>query len=143
VSLAQAWRGSPRAYLGVTVAGFPNLFLLLGPNTGLGHNSVLVMVEAQLRYLTGMLDHLSRTGGGAVEPTEAAQAAFVATVDRRMAGTVWNTGGCRSWYRDVNGRVSALWPGSTLRYRWRLRRFDSSAYATVRSSPAASCPATP
>jgi cation diffusion facilitator CzcD-associated flavoprotein CzcO len=143
VSLAQAWRGSPRAYLGVTVSGFPNLFLLLGPNTGLGHNSVLVMVEAQLRYLTGMLDHLSRSGDGAVEPTEAAQSAFVATVDRRMAGTVWNTGGCLSWYRDATGRVSALWPGSTLRYRWRLRRFDPAAYATVSSSPAASSPATP
>jgi cation diffusion facilitator CzcD-associated flavoprotein CzcO len=142
-SLAQTWRGSPRAYLGTMVSGFPNLFLLLGPNTGLGHNSVLLMLEAQLRYFLAMLDHLSGDGHGAVEPTEAAQAAFVAAVDRRMAGTVWSAGGCQSWYRDVTGRISALWPGSTVAYRWRLRRFDPSAYTSVRSSPAASYPATP
>jgi cation diffusion facilitator CzcD-associated flavoprotein CzcO len=147
-SLAQTWRGSPRAYLGMMVSGFPNLFLLLGPNTGLGHNSVLVMLEAQLEYFMGFLDHLSshgRSSNGhhAVEPTEAAQAAFVSTVDRRMAGTVWSAGGCQSWYRDVNGRISALWPGSTVGYRRRLRRFDPSAYTSVSSNPAAYWSATP
>jgi cation diffusion facilitator CzcD-associated flavoprotein CzcO len=147
-SLAQAWRGSPRAYLGTTVSGFPNLFLLLGPNTGLGHNSVLVMLEAQMRYFLAFLDHVfndgpSSNGHRAVEPTEAAQTEFVATVDRRVAGTVWSAGGCQSWYQDVNGRVSALWPGSTLAYRWRLRRFDPSAYTSVSSSPVASWRPTP
>jgi hypothetical protein len=98
---------------------------------------VLVMLEAQLRYFLAMLDHVSRDGHGAVEPTEAAQAEFVAMVDRRMSGTVWSAGGCQSWYQDVTGRISALWPGSTLAYRWRLRRFDPSAYTSVSSSPAA------
>jgi cation diffusion facilitator CzcD-associated flavoprotein CzcO len=130
-SLAQTWQGSPRAYLGTTVAGFPNLFLLLGPNTGLGHTSVLLMIEAQLRYLMGALDHLSTGAVAAIEPTARAQSEFVEAVDRRMAGTVWTAGGCRSWYQDVNGRVSALWPGTTVRYRWRLRRFDPDAYTSA------------
>jgi len=129
-TLAQAWQGSPRAYLGTTVAGFPNLFLLLGPNTGLGHTSVLLMIEAQLRYLVGALDHLATSGTAAIEPSARAQEEFVATVDRRMAGTVWSTG-CHSWYQDGTGRVSALWPGTTLRYRWRLRRFDPRAYVKL------------
>jgi cation diffusion facilitator CzcD-associated flavoprotein CzcO len=129
-TLAQAWAGSPRAYLGTTVAGFPNLFLLLGPNTGLGHNSVLLMIEAQLRYVVAALDHLRTSGAAAIEPTARAQEEFAAAVDRRMAGTVWSTG-CHSWYQDGTGRVSALWPGTTLRYRWRLRRFDPRAYTTV------------
>jgi cation diffusion facilitator CzcD-associated flavoprotein CzcO len=130
-SLAEAWGGSPRAYLGTTVAGFPNLFLLLGPNTGLGHTSVLLMIESQLRYVLGALAHLDASGAAAIEPTERAQREFIAAVDRRMAGTVWSAGGCRSWYQDVNGRVSALWPGTTVRYRWRLRRFDPAAYSTI------------
>jgi hypothetical protein len=89
------------------------------------------MIEAQLRYVMGALDHLATSGAAAIEPTARAQEEFVAAVDRRMAGTVWSAGGCRSWYQDVNGRVSALWPGTTLRYRWRLRRFDPGAYTTV------------
>ncbi len=136
-TLAETWRGSPRAYLGTTVAGFPNLFLLLGPNTGLGHTSVLLMIEAQLRYLLGALDHLASTGVTAIEPTALAQQRFADAMDRRMAGTVWTAGGCRSWYQDATGRVSALWPGTTVRYRWRLRRFDPAAYAVVPSRVAA------
>lgn len=113
------------------MSGFPNLFLLLGPNTGLGHTSVLLMIEAQLRYLLSALDHLDSNGVAAVEPTVRAQQRFADAVDRRMAGTVWSAGGCRSWYQDSTGRVSALWPGTTVRYRWRLRRFDPAAYTAV------------
>jgi cation diffusion facilitator CzcD-associated flavoprotein CzcO len=130
-TLAGTWRGSPRAYLGTMVSGFPNLFLLLVPNTGLGHTSVLLMIEAQLRYLLGALDHMSTNAVTAIEPTARAQARFAEVVDRRMAGTVWSAGGCRSWYQDANGRVSALWPGTTVGYRWRLRRFDPGAHTTV------------
>ncbi|HEY2675085.1 MAG TPA: NAD(P)/FAD-dependent oxidoreductase [Rugosimonospora sp.] len=131
VSLADAWQGSPRAYLGTTVAGFPNLFLLLGPNTGLGHSSVVFMMEAQLNYLLGALDYLRDNRITAVEPTVRAQEEFIAAVDRKMAGTVWSRGGCRSWYQDATGRNSAIWPGSTWRYRQRVRRFDPGAYSTV------------
>jgi cation diffusion facilitator CzcD-associated flavoprotein CzcO len=130
-TLAEAWRGTMTAYLGTTVAGFPNLFLLLGPNTGLGHNSVVFMAECQIEYVVGALRHLDRTGAVAIEPDPAAQEQFVSTVDRRMAGTVWLTGGCRSWYLDEGGRNSTIWPGYTFSYRRRTRRFDPAAYVAV------------
>ncbi|WP_433608738.1 flavin-containing monooxygenase [Dactylosporangium sp. CA-139114] len=129
-SLAEHWQGSPQALRGTTVAGFPNLFLLLGPNTGLGHNSVVLMIEAQIAYVLAALKTLDRTGIRALEPRPEAQARFVARVDRRMAGTVWATG-CRSWYLDSTGRNSTLWPGSTWAYRLKMRRFDRDAYQEV------------
>jgi hypothetical protein len=130
-NLAQTWSGSMRAYQGTSVVGFPNLFLLLGPNSGLGHNSVVFMIECQIDQLLGLLRHLDRTGSVAVEPTERAQQDFVARVDRKMAGTVWSRGGCRSWYLDATGRNSTLWPGYTWSYWLRTRRFDASAYRAV------------
>ncbi|MEV4759748.1 NAD(P)/FAD-dependent oxidoreductase [Micromonospora sp. NPDC049559] len=133
--LADAWRDGMRAYRGTSVAGFPNLFLLLGPNTGLGHTSVVFMIESQLHYLLGLLRHLDRTGTRAVEPTLAAQDAFVAAVDRRMRGTVWLRGGCRSWYLDANGRNSTVWPGYTWSYWLRTRRFDARAFRGVPVGP--------
>jgi cation diffusion facilitator CzcD-associated flavoprotein CzcO len=127
-TLAEVWQGSPQAYRGTTVAGFPNLFLLLGPNTGLGHNSVVLMIESQINYLLSALDRLRAAGLRVAEPRPEAQQRFVAAVDRRMASTVWSTGGCQSWYIDVTGRNSTLWPGSTWRFRQRMRRFDIEAY---------------
>jgi cation diffusion facilitator CzcD-associated flavoprotein CzcO len=129
-SLAERWQGSPQAYRGTTVSGFPNLFLLLGPNTGLGHNSVVLMIESQINYVLGALERMRRDGVRAVEPTAEAQARFVAGVDRRMAKTVWATG-CRSWYIDATGRNSTLWPGSTWRFRQRMKRFDLAAYEVI------------
>jgi cation diffusion facilitator CzcD-associated flavoprotein CzcO len=125
-SLAEVWQGSPQAYRGTTVAGFPNLFLLLGPNTGLGHNSVVLMIESQIEYILGALKTLQHARS--IEPRAQAQRAFTAAVDRRMAKTVWATGGCSSWYIDKTGRNSTLWPGSTWRFRQRMKRFDPHAY---------------
>jgi cation diffusion facilitator CzcD-associated flavoprotein CzcO len=142
-SLAEVWQGSPKAYLGVTVAGFPNLFLLLGPNTGLGHTSVVVMIECQLQYLLSALRFLDWSGATAVEPRADAQAAFVAEMDRRMAPTVWLAGGCRSWYLDRTGRNSTIWPSFTFMYRHRLRRFDPGPYVVTkdrREAEQAGCP---
>ena len=136
-SLAEAWDGSPAAHLGITMPGFPNLFLLLGPNTGLGHTSVVLMLEAQIAHLLGALDHLRRTGAAALEPRVEAQAAWLADVDRRMRGTVWVAGGCRSWYLDATGRNSTLWPDHTWRYRRRAARFDAAEYVTHTPAPAA------
>jgi cation diffusion facilitator CzcD-associated flavoprotein CzcO len=130
-TLGETWQGSMRAYQGTSVAGFPNLFMLLGPNTGLGHNSVVFMIECQLTYLLGALRHLDRTGTHAIEPTPQAQETFVTDVDRRMRGTVWTSGGCRSWYLDATGRNSTLWPGYTWSYWLRMRRFDPGAYQPV------------
>ena len=130
-TLAAAWDGSMRAYLGSGVTGFPNLFLLLGPATGVGHTSVVFMIECQLDHLLRLLAHIDRAGGGAFEPTPAAQASYVARLDRRMAGTVWQSGGCRSWYQDRTGRVAAIWPGYTWSYWLRTRRFSPAAYRRV------------
>ncbi|HEU0016384.1 MAG TPA: NAD(P)/FAD-dependent oxidoreductase [Longimicrobium sp.] len=130
-SLAEAWEGSPRAHVGTSVAGFPNLFLLLGPNTGLGHTSVVYMIEAQIEHVARALRHLRSVGGAALEPTPEAQAAFVADVDRRMRGSVWTSGGCASWYLDATGRNSTLWPDFTWRFRRRAVRFRPEEYAVI------------
>lgn len=132
VSLAQAWTPTMRAYLGTSVPRFPNLFLLLGPNTGLGHTSVVLMIEAQLRQVVKALRHLRRAGAAAIEPTPAAQLRHTARVDARMAGTVW-TSGCGSWYLDATGRNSTLWPGYATGFRLRLERFRPGDYATTYS----------
>ncbi|HEX9095782.1 MAG TPA: NAD(P)/FAD-dependent oxidoreductase [Candidatus Dormibacteraeota bacterium] len=126
--LADQWSGGATAYRGTAIPGFPNLFLLLGPNTGLGHTSVLVMVEAQLRYVMGCLDHLERSGLAAIEVRQEAHEAFNAEVQSRLRDTVWNAGGCRSWYLDKNGRNTTIWPGMTWPYVRLLRSFDPVAY---------------
>jgi cation diffusion facilitator CzcD-associated flavoprotein CzcO len=128
-TLAEAWAGSPAAHVGTTVAGFPNLFLLMGPNTGLGHTSVVYMIEAQIEHFLGALEHMRRHRIAALEPRPEAQEAFVAAVDRRMTGTVWTSGGCRSWYLDPTGRNSTLWPDFTWRFRRRAARFEPGEYA--------------
>ena len=127
-TLAEVWAGSPRAHAGTTVAGFPNLFILMGPNTGLGHTSVLLMLEAQIEHLLGALGHMSAGGFAEIEPRPEAQAAYVEEVRRRMEGTVWTAGGCASWYLDRTGRNSTLWPDSTWRFRRRVARLDPGEY---------------
>jgi cation diffusion facilitator CzcD-associated flavoprotein CzcO len=135
-TLAEVWAGSPRAHLGTTVAGFPNLFILMGPNTGLGHSSVLYMIEAQIEHLLAALRHMRRHGLASVEPRPEAQAAFVAGVEKRMEGTVWVAGGCASWYLDSTGRNSTLWPDFTWRFRRRAARFDPREYDARTHAPA-------
>jgi len=128
-TLAERWNGSPRAYRGTTVAGFPNLFLLLGPNTGLGHTSVLVMLEAQLRYVAGALRHLRRSRRSVIEVRPESEEAFNRDLQAKLEGTVWNSGGCKSWYLDAAGGNPTIWPGMTWRYIRLMRSFDPAAYA--------------
>jgi cation diffusion facilitator CzcD-associated flavoprotein CzcO len=139
-SLAEHWDGSLEALRGTTVAGFPNLFFVLGPNTGLGHTSVVLMAEAQARYIRRALEHLDRSGAAALEPRAAAQEAWNADVQRRMKGTVWTEGGCSSWYIDAKARNTTLWPDHTFRFFSALRRFDPREYellpAAVPAHPA-------
>jgi cation diffusion facilitator CzcD-associated flavoprotein CzcO len=130
-TLAEAWTPTMRAHYGTTVAGFPNLFILLGPNTGLGHTSVVLMAESQVRHLLDVLNYQRAHGLTATEPTEAAQRRWTERVDRRMGGTVWSQGGCVSWYLDATGRNSTLWPGYATGFRLRLRRFRPSDYTVV------------
>jgi cation diffusion facilitator CzcD-associated flavoprotein CzcO len=126
-SLADVWHKSPHAYLGTTVAGFPNLFLLIGPNTGLGHNSMVYMIESQITYILDCLRVMDRLNLRAVEVHAEAQDTFNKELQQRMKGTVW-TSGCASWYLDASGRNTTLWPGFTFEFRHRTRRFDARRY---------------
>ncbi len=114
-------------HLGSECVGFPNLFLMTGLNTGLGHSSMVFMVESQLNLLVGTLRHLERTGHRTVEPRPEAQAAWNDDIQRRMQDTVW-TSGCASWYLDPLGRNLTLWPGYTWQYRLRTRRFEPAEH---------------
>jgi cation diffusion facilitator CzcD-associated flavoprotein CzcO len=127
-TLAESWSGSPKAYLGTTFAGFPNLFMLLGPNTGLGHTSVVFMIECQIAHVLRALEYMERQRIAELEPRPEAQAAFVAELDARLGPTVWNSGGCASWYLDATGRNSTLWPGTTWAFKRRVERFSPEKY---------------
>ncbi len=127
-TLADAWRDGPQAYLGTTIAGFPNLFLMIGPNTGLGHTSMVFMIESQIAYILDCLRRMNRRRLQTVEVRPEAQATFTEEVQHRMRGTVW-TSGCASWYLDAKGHNTTLWPGYTWQYRRRTRRFNLADYA--------------
>jgi len=130
-TLSDWWKGSPQAHLGTTMNGFPNLFIMQGPNTGLGHTSVIIMIESQIQHLVNALKFMRDRDLAAVEPRPEAQAAWVADVDERMGGTVWIAGGCKSWYLDDTGRNSTLWPGFTFTFRRRVERFAPSEYVAI------------
>jgi cation diffusion facilitator CzcD-associated flavoprotein CzcO len=134
-SLADAWVDGPEAYRGVTVSGFPNLFLLMGPNTALGHNSILVMIEAQVAYIVECLGWLERGDLPTVEVTAAAQATYNASLDDRFERSVWRSGSlvgtggaaiapCASWYVHASGRNHVIWPGTSASYVAALRRAE-------------------
>ncbi|TFV99567.1 FAD-dependent oxidoreductase [Oxalobacteraceae bacterium OM1] len=140
VDLNDTWRDGAQAHLGLTVAGYPNLFLLLGPNTGLGHNSVVFMAEQQIRHVLRCLKAMRRRAMTSIEPRAEAQAQFNARVQSRLGTTVWASG-CRSWYLDAQGRNVAIWPGFTFQY-WRLmRRTHEAEYRFGRVKTAAGEPA--
>ena len=127
-SLAEVWQGSPEAYLGTTVTGFPNLLFFYGPNLNLGHSSIVYMLESQFAYALDALHTMRLRGAAEFEVRPEVQEAYNQEVQERLAGSVWNTGGCGSWYFDSNGRNSIQWPGFTFEYRRRTRRFDAESY---------------
>lgn len=131
LSLPDVWKDGIAAHLGVAVAGFPNLFLLLGPNTGLGHNSVLLMIEAQVEHICRMLQQMSRDGIPAICPRSDAQTAFAEEMADRLSATVWQSGGCASWYQDSTGRNPVLWPGTVGEYSKRMRSSGIEHYRPV------------
>ncbi|MEA2419796.1 MAG: hypothetical protein QOE60_2002 [Thermoleophilaceae bacterium] len=128
-TLAQAWDGSPSAYKGAATTGFPNLFFLVGPNTGLGHTSIVFMIESQINYVAGALAALRGRDARVIDVRPEAEAAYNARIDELTEGTVWVSGGCSSYYIDDNGRNSTIWPTFTWPFRQRTREFDEVAYA--------------
>jgi len=131
-SLAEVWGGDMSALRGTTVAGFPNLCFVIGPNTGLGHNSMVHIIESQLSYIVSYVKELSeleRRGRVAVLDTlPDAQRRWTGAVETRMRRTVWATGGCVSWYQNAAGRNPTLWPGSTISFRRATRRIDTAEF---------------
>ena len=130
-SLQDHWKGSPRAYLGTTVAGFPNLFTLLGPSLGTGHTSAFMILEAQLSHTLSAIEALLGNGWSSIDVLPAVQDAYNSELQSALRSTVYETGGCASYYHDVNGRNSFNWPWSTRRLRTQVGRFDPSSYAVI------------
>lgn len=129
VEIHDVWRQRMSAYLGITVNDFPNFFILLGPNTGLGHNSVVLMIEAQIRYVMNCLKLMKRSKRRVMEVRPEVQQSFVEHIYRRMRRTVWLSGGCHSWYQDQKtGEVTTLWPGSVVSYIRRTRSVSPADY---------------
>ena len=125
--LDEAAEGGLEAYKGTAVEGFPNFYLIIGPNTGLGHNSMIYMIEANVRYVVGALKARRAAGLRSLEVKPEASRAYNAELQRRLARTVWATG-CKSWYLSSTGKNNTLWPGFTFQYRRITRRFDAGAY---------------
>ncbi|WP_405144978.1 NAD(P)/FAD-dependent oxidoreductase [Sphaerisporangium sp. NBC_01403] len=132
LKIQDAWRNGIQAYLGTATAGFPNLFFLLGPNTGLGHNSVVFMIEAQVRYVMSCLRLLSSTRARALDVRPEAQRAYNDRLQERLERLVWSEGGCVSWYLDDQGRNRTLWPGFTFEFWARTRNVKPKAYELIR-----------
>lgn len=141
-TLKEVWNGSLESLRATTVAGFPNLFLLLGPNSGVGHTSVLQILEAQLTLLIEALSYMRDERLDVLEPRAEAQARFMAELQQKMEGTVWLEGGCASWYLDARGRATTLWPSFTFEFRRRAHFIASEYDLWCRSTPSStSCSA--
>ncbi|WP_055591420.1 flavin-containing monooxygenase, partial [Peterkaempfera griseoplana] len=130
-TLAEEWDGTMEALRGTTVHGFPNFFMVIGPNTGLGNSSMILMIESQLNYIVDALTRIDALGVAALDPRPEAQRRWNDDVQRRMRSTVWATGGCTSWYLDSDGRNTTVWPGTTSRFRRETRRVDLAEYTLV------------
>jgi len=143
-SLAAYWASTEAgmsAYCGSTIAGFPNFFMLAGPNTGIGHTSLVVMIEAQVAHVLGALAALTEANASAVEVRAEVAQAWGDEMQKKAAPTVWNSGGCSSWYLDSAGRNTTLWPDYTFRFIRRTRHFDPADYS-VRGRADLDSPAT-
>ncbi len=133
--LDQAWQDGAQAYLGITVARFPNLFLLYGPNTNLGGNSIIYMLEGQIGYVHQAIQALAAERLAWIDTRPEVQDSFNAWVQSASRKSVWETG-CHNWYTTPSGRNTNNWPSQTFRYRSRVKRFDLSAYRVMPQRPA-------
>ncbi|HYH61788.1 MAG TPA: NAD(P)/FAD-dependent oxidoreductase, partial [Solirubrobacterales bacterium] len=134
--LAEHWHKTGiQAHRGTMISGFPNLFFLLGPNTGLGHNSVVFMIECQIRLVVQAIAE-ARRRQASVTPTRSAQDAYNSKMQADLSGAVWSRG-CKSWYLDAQGRNITLWPGETFRFYEATRKLETAEYEWARAKAAA------
>lgn len=125
--LSTAWRDGAQAYLGITVSGFPNFFMLSGPNTSVSHNSLVFMLESQIRYVTQAVAHLRARPGTTVELRPEVLRRFNTGLQRALGKSVWASG-CNNWYGSQTGKITTNWSGFTFVFRWLTRRFDVENY---------------
>ncbi|WP_067534646.1 flavin-containing monooxygenase [Nocardia crassostreae] len=121
--------GGQQGYKGSTIHNYPNMFFLLGPNVGLGHTSMVYMIESQINYIADAVAKIDSLGLRTVEVRKDVQDEFNTELQKKLVGSVWSTGGCASWYLDKHGNNTTLWPDFTFRFRSLLEKFDVSAYA--------------
>lgn len=129
-TLNDAWQSGASAFKGITVSGFPNLFMLYGPNTNLAHNSIIFMLESQFRYVLDALQALAKYPGSAMDVRQDRQDRFSNLVQSGLKGSVWDAG-CTSWYLDANGKNTVNWPGFTFTYRFATRHIDTADYQFI------------
>jgi cation diffusion facilitator CzcD-associated flavoprotein CzcO len=134
LTLAEHWKDGMAALRGCTVDGFPNLLLIIGPNTGLGNSSMILMIESSLNYVAEYLKALDDTGGVALDAKAEAVRSWNGEMQRRMSRTVWTTGGCESWYLDSEGRNTTAWPGTTAEFRRATRRLKLEEYDVLQGA---------
>jgi cation diffusion facilitator CzcD-associated flavoprotein CzcO len=137
--LQDAWQNGAQAYLGITVSGFPNFFMLYGPNTNLGGNSIIYMLEGQVRYVLAAIQALEAERLAWLDVRPDVQDVFNTWVQSASHTSVWESG-CHSWYTAPDGRNTNNWPDHTFRYRYRVRRFDLGAYQVMPGQPATAAP---
>ena len=125
--LQASWQDGAEAYLGITVSGFPNFFMLYGPNTNLGHNSIIFMIECQTRYILQCLKHIFERDLLSLDVTPQAMAQYNRVTQSKLEKTAW-TGGCGSWYKNAGGRVTNNWPETTPAYFWRTLKPELQDY---------------
>jgi cation diffusion facilitator CzcD-associated flavoprotein CzcO len=137
-SLFDKWSSEGgEAYYGMTVNGFPNFVLMVGPNTGLGHNSIVHMMESQLNYIMGYLKYLDNNPNSALNVKETVQNEFNDKIQQQLKTMIWSDGGCNSYYlKDSDGKNTSIWPGSTMSYRKQTKRINMSDYNLVPTKPA-------
>jgi cation diffusion facilitator CzcD-associated flavoprotein CzcO len=133
IRLEEMWKEGAEAYLGVAVAGFPNFFMLYGPNTNLGHNSIIFMIECQVGYVAACIEELRTRGLRSLEVRPGAQAKFNKELQKGLGKSVWATG-CTSWYKTDGGKITNNWSDFTVRYWWRTRRPKLAAFDTEPAS---------
>jgi len=122
-SVQDTWAEYPRAYLGTTLPGFPNLFVVTGPNTGIGHTSAIFVIEAQMEYIRRAIEAVQSRGAKAIEVKPEAEADYTDMIHREMKQTVWQSGGCNSWYKSKSGHVIAMFPGFSFTFRQMAKAF--------------------
>lgn len=128
IDLLDAWKDGMQAYKGATVSGFPNMFFIVGPNTGLGHSSIVFMIESQVAYIMGALKAMKAGNLKSMDVKRDVMTSFNEKIQEKIKKAVWSEGGCSSWYMDEHGRNTTLWPGFTWDFRLQTRTFDTADY---------------